>query len=308
MCGLRPYIIRRVWQSLLAVLGAATVIFFIIRLSGDPARLMLPPEAGEEQVAALRSSLGYDRPLLMQYVDYLKDLITGNLGNSLYFKESALQLVLDRLPQTIGLAVAAIVIAVVVGMLVGIVSAYKKNSFVDYLLSTWIFVTQSLPVFWVGIVLILIFSVQLHWFPTSGNRGWASLVLPAITLAAYPIAPIARTMRSALIDVLEQSYMITSKAQGFSRRQMVFRRGLKNALLPVITVISLEFGVMIAGAVVTETIFSWPGVGQLIVQGVSNRDFPLVQASILVISVLYIAINFLTDLIYLWIDPRIKVQ
>lgn len=305
---MRPYIFRRVWQSLLAVLGAATVIFFIIRLSGDPARLMLPPEAGEEQVAALRSSLGYDRPLLMQYVDYLKDLITGNLGNSLYFKESALQLVLDRLPQTIGLAVAAIVIAVVVGMLVGIVSAYKKNSFVDYLLSTWIFVTQSLPVFWVGIVLILIFSVQLHWFPTSGNRGWASLVLPAITLAAYPIAPIARTMRSALIDVLEQSYMITSKAQGFSRRQMVFRRGLKNALLPVITVISLEFGVMIAGAVVTETIFSWPGVGQLIVQGVSNRDFPLVQASILVISVLYIAINFLTDLIYLWIDPRIKVQ
>lgn len=305
---MRPYIIRRVWQSLLAVLGAATVIFFIIRLSGDPARLMLPPEAGEEQVAALRSSLGYDRPLLMQYVDYLKDLITGNLGNSLYFKESALQLVLDRLPQTIGLAVAAIVIAVVVGMLVGIVSAYKKNSFVDYLLSTWIFVTQSLPVFWVGIVLILIFSVQLHWFPTSGNRGWTSLVLPAITLAAYPIAPIARTMRSALIDVLEQSYMITSKAQGFSRRQMVFRRGLKNALLPVITVISLEFGVMIAGAVVTETIFSWPGVGQLIVQGVSNRDFPLVQASILVISVLYIAINFLTDLIYLWIDPRIKVQ
>jgi len=305
---LRPYIIRRVWQSLLAVLGAATVIFFIIRLSGDPARLMLPPEAGEEQVAALRSSLGYDRPLLVQYVDYLKDLITGNLGNSLYFKESALQLVLDRLPQTIGLAVAAIVIAVVVGMLVGIVSAYKKNSIVDYLLSTWIFVTQSLPVFWVGIVLILIFSVQLHWFPTSGNRGWASLVLPAITLAAYPIAPIARTMRSALIDVLEQSYMITSKAQGFSRRQMVFKRGLKNALLPVITVISLEFGVMIAGAVVTETIFSWPGVGQLIVQGVSNRDFPLVQASILVISVLYIAINFLTDLIYLWIDPRIKVQ
>lgn len=305
---MRPYIIRRVWQSLLAVLGAATVIFFIIRLSGDPARLMLPPEAGEEQVAALRSSLGYDRPLLVQYVDYLKDLITGNLGNSLYFKESALQLVLDRLPQTIGLAVAAIVIAVVVGMLVGIVSAYKKNSFVDYLLSTWIFVTQSLPVFWVGIVLILIFSVQLHWFPTSGNRGWASLVLPAITLAAYPIAPIARTMRSALIDVLEQSYMITSKAQGFSRRQMVFRRGLKNALLPVITVISLEFGVMIAGAVVTETIFSWPGVGQLIVQGVSNRDFPLVQASILVISVLYIAINFLTDLIYLWIDPRIKVK
>ncbi|MNW34777.1 Glutathione transport system permease protein GsiC [compost metagenome] len=305
---MRPYIIRRVWQSLLAVLGAATVIFFIIRLSGDPARLMLPPEAGEEQVAALRSSLGYDRPLLVQYVDYLKDLITGNLGNSLYFKESALQLVLNRLPQTIGLAVAAIVIAVVVGMLVGIVSAYKKNSIVDYLLSTWIFVTQSLPVFWVGIVLILIFSVQLHWFPTSGNRGWASLVLPAITLAAYPIAPIARTMRSALIDVLEQSYMITSKAQGFSRRQMVFKRGLKNALLPVITVISLEFGVMIAGAVVTETIFSWPGVGQLIVQGVSNRDFPLVQASILVISVLYIAINFLTDLIYLWIDPRIKVQ
>ncbi len=154
----------------------------------------------------------------------------------------------------------------------------------------------------------MIFSVKFHLLPTSGNQGLESLILPAVTLAAYPIAPIARTMRSALIDVLNQSYMTTNIAQGFSKRTMVFRRGLKNALLPVVTVISLEFGVMTAGAVVTETIFSWPGVGQLIIQGVSNRDFPLVQASVLVISALYISISFITDMIYLWIDPRIKVQ
>ncbi|GIO44238.1 ABC transporter permease [Paenibacillus apis] len=305
---MKQYIVKRFLQSLLAILGAATVVFFIIRLSGDPARLMLPPEASEDQVAALRESLGFNRPLLVQYFDYLKDMVTGNFGNSLYFKESALQLVLERMPATMDLAVSAIIIAVVVGMTAGVISAYKKNTFIDYLINIWIFITQSLPVFWVGIVFIMIFANQLHLFPTSGNNGLISLVLPALTLAAYPIAPIARTMRSSLMDVLQQSYMVTNKAQGFSKRRMVLKRGLKNALLPVVTVISLEFGVMIAGAVVTETIFSWPGVGQLIMQAVSNRDFPLVQASILIISILYILISFITDMIYLWIDPRIKVQ
>ncbi|MFK4304791.1 MULTISPECIES: ABC transporter permease [unclassified Paenibacillus] len=305
---MKRYVFRRFLQSLLAVLGAATIVFFIIRLSGDPARLMLPPEAGEEQVAALRESLGFNQPLWMQYVDYIKNLVTGDLGNSLYYKDSALKLVLERMPATVDLAVSAIVIAIVVGLAAGIISAYKKNSFIDYVISIWIFLTQSLPVFWIGIVLIMIFAVNLHLLPTSGNRGLASLILPAVTLAAYPIAPIARTMRASLIEVMNQSYMTTSQAQGFSKRQRILRRGLKNAFLPVVTVISLEFGVMIAGAVVTETIFSWPGVGQLIIQGVSNRDFPLVQASILVVSIIYILINFITDLIYLWIDPRIKVQ
>lgn len=305
---MKQYIVKRFLQSLLAILGAATVVFFIIRLSGDPARLMLPPEASEAQVTALRESLGFNRPLIVQYLDYLKDMATGHFGNSLYFKESAFQLVLERMPATLDLAVSAILIAVLVGVAAGIFSAYRKNTFVDHLINIWIFITQSLPVFWVGIVFIMIFANQLHWFPTSGNNGLISLVLPALTLAAYPIAPIARTMRSSLIDVLEQSYMVTNIAQGFSRRSMIMKRGLKNALLPVVTVISLEFGVMIAGAVVTETIFSWPGVGQLIMQAVSNRDFPLVQASILIISILYIMISFITDMIYLWIDPRIKVQ
>nr|WP_305120910.1 ABC transporter permease [Saccharibacillus sp. JS10] len=212
------------------------------------------------------------------------------------------------MPATIDLAVFAIIIAVAVGLLVGILSAYYKNSIIDYLLNGWIFLTQSLPVFWIGIVLILIFAVNLHWLPTSGNRGLESIILPALTLAAYPIAPIARTMRASLIEVMEQGYMVTSQAQGFSKRRRIFKRGLKNALLPVVTVISLEFGVMIAGAVVTETIFSWPGVGQLIIQAVSNRDFPLVQASILVVSILYITLTLVTDLIYHRIDPRIKVR
>ncbi|ASA21204.1 ABC transporter permease [Paenibacillus donghaensis] len=305
---MKRYVLKRFLQSLLAVLGAATIVFFIIRLSGDPARLMLPPEASEDQVAALRESLGFNQPVWIQYIDYLKNLVTGDLGNSLYYKDSALSLVLGRMPATIDLAVSAILIAVVLGLGAGILSAYKKNSFVDHALSGGVFLIQSLPVFWVGIVLILIFAVNLHLLPTSGNRGLTSLMLPALTLAAYPIAPIARTMRASLIEVIDQSYMTTSKAQGFSKRRRVLQRGLKNAFLPVITVISLEFGVMIAGAVVTETIFSWPGVGQLIIQGVSNRDFPLVQASILIISIIYIFINFITDLIYLLIDPRIKVQ
>ena len=305
---MKHYVLKRLGQSVLAVLGAATLVFFIICLSGDPARLMLPPEASEEQVTALRESLGFNQPLWMQYIDYLKNLFTGDLGNSLYYKESALKLVLERMPATIDLAMFAIIIAVTVGLLAGIVSAYKKNSWIDYVVNGWIFLTQSLPVFWIGIVLIMIFAVNLHWLPTSGNRGLESIILPALTLAAYPIAPIARTMRASLIEVMDKGYMITSQAQGFSKPSRILKRGLKNAFLPVITVISLEFGVMIAGAVVTETIFSWPGVGQLIIQGVSNRDFPLVQASILVISIIYIAITLVTDLIYHRLDPRIKVH
>lgn len=305
---MKTYLFKRFLQSLLAVLGVATIVFFIIRISGDPARLMLPPEASEEQVQNLRESLGFNDPLFIQYFRYLGDLLTGNFGNSLYFKESALKLVLERMPATIDLAFVAIVIAVVVGLLAGIISTYKRNTITDYFINGSIFLAQSLPVFWVGIVLILIFAVHLQWLPTSGNFGWTSIILPAVALAAYPIAPIARTMRASLIDVMDQSYMITSRAQGFSLKQAMIKRGLKNAFLPVITVISMEFGVMIAGAVVTEAVFSWPGVGQLIVQAVNNRDFPLVQASVLVISVLYIFINFITDMIYLWLDPRIKVK
>lgn len=305
---MRQYLFKRFLQSLLAVLGAVTIVFFIIRISGDPARLMLPPEASEEQVQNLRESLGLNDPLYMQYLHYLADLVRGDFGKSLYFKDSALELVLERMPATLELALWAIAIAVVAGVLAGIISTYKRNSLADYLINAGIFVAQSLPVFWVGIVLILIFAVELKWFPTSGNVGWKSIVLPAVALAFYPIAPIARTLRSSLIDVMNQSYMLTSRAQGFSLMKSIWKRGLKNAFLPVITVISMEFGVMIAGAVVTEAVFSWPGVGQLIVQAVNNRDFPLVQACVLVVSVLYILLNFVTDMIYLWLDPRIKVK
>lgn len=304
---MRSYVLKRLFQSLLAVIGAATIVFFIIRISGDPARLMLPPEATDEQVEALRESLGFNRPLSAQYIDYIGNLFRGNFGDSLYFKEPALQLVMERLPATIDLAVSAIIIAIMLGLTAGILSAYRRNSWLDHLLSSGVFTLQSLPVFWVGIVLIMIFAVQLKWLPTSGNVGLVSLILPAVTLAAYPIAPIARTMRASLIEVMEQDYMLTSRAQGFSKSQRILRRGLKNAFLPVITVISLEFGVMIAGAVVTETIFSWPGVGSLIIQAVSNRDFPLVQASVLVISLIYILLTFVTDIIYRVIDPRIKL-
>lgn len=307
MAFLRSYLLKRLGQSLIAVLGVATIVFFIIRISGDPTRLMLPPEATEVQVEALRESLGFNQPILVQYKEYLLSLFQGDFGQSLYFKEPALQMVLHRLPATIDLAVTAIVIAVILGLTAGIISAYRKNSWLDFFISSGVFALQSLPVFWVGIVLILIFAVRLNWVPTSGNQGLVSLVLPAITLAAYPIAPIARTMRASLIEVMDQDYMLTSKAQGFSKRQRILRRGLKNAFLPVITVISLEFGVMIAGAVVTETIFSWPGVGSLIVQAVSNRDFPLVQASVLVISLIYILLTFVTDIVYRMIDPRIKL-
>lgn len=300
------YVLKRLIYSLLSIIGAVTIVFFIVRLSGDPARLMLPPEATAEQVEKLRESLGLNQSLLVQYVDYLKDILTGNLGDSLYFKQSTLQLVFERLPATLELALYAILLSTLVGTLFGVFTALKRNTWLDYTLSSVAFTLQALPVFFVGIILILFFAVKLKWLPTSGNSGSASIILPVLTLAAYPIAPISRTARSTLIDTLDDNFLLTARSQGFLEHQVVFRRGLKNAFIPILTVISLELSAMIGGAVVTESIFSWPGLGQLVVQAVNNRDFPLVQTCVIVLSTIYTLINFLTDLVYLFLDPRIK--
>lgn len=303
------YLGRRLLWSLLSILGAVAVVFLAIRLTGDPVRLMLPPEAGEAEAAALRETLGFNRPLWEQFVTYLGDLFSGNLGDSLFYGEPALGLVLQRLPATLGLALAAIVISTVVGLAAGIVMAAKRNTLIDAALSAVVQFCQSMPVFWIGILLILLFSVHLQWLPTSGfGSGWRSFILPALALSFYSAAPIARTTRASLIRVLDENFVLVSRAQGFTTGEILLRKVLKNALLPVVTVIGLEFGSMLGGAVVTETLFAWPGVGRLIMQGIANRDFPLVQAGILVVSVLYILTNFVIDLVYLRLNPRIRLE
>lgn len=302
------YSIKKLLQSLLAVFGAITIVFFILRLSGDPARLMLPPEASEEQVIAMRASLGFSKPLWQQYVDYLTSVLTGDFGNSLYYKSSALELVLDRLPATLLLALTAILLSIIPGIAAGIISAYKKNTIIDYLINGFVLFGQSMPVFWVALILIMIFAVNLHWLPTSGFDGPLSLILPASALALYSVAPIARTTRASLVKVLDENYIMTAESQGYLTHQILLGHALKNSLLPVITVIGLEFGSMVGGAVVSETVFSWPGVGRLIMQAISNRDFPLVQACVLVLSIIFILINLVIDILYFYIDPRIKYE
>ena len=302
------YSIKKLLQSLLAVFGAITIVFFILRLSGDPARLMLPPEASEEQVIAMRASLGFSKPLWQQYVDYLTSVLTGDFGNSLYYKASALELVLDRLPATLLLALTAILLSIIPGIAAGIISAYKKNTIIDYLINGVVLFGQSMPVFWVALILIMIFAVNLHWLPTSGFDGPLSLILPASALALYSVAPIARTTRASLVKVLDENYIMTAQSQGYLTHQILLGHALKNSLLPVITVIGLEFGSMVGGAVVSETVFSWPGVGRLIMQAISNRDFPLVQACVLVLSIIFILINLVIDILYFYIDPRIKYE
>lgn len=303
------FIGRRLLWSLLSILGAAALVFLAIRLTGDPVRLMLPPEASEAQAAALREALGLNRPLWEQFQSFLLDLLQGDMGDSLFYREPALQLVFSRLPATLGLAAAATVISTVVGLAAGILMAAKRNTALDVALSAVVQFCQSMPVFWIGILLILFFSVELRWLPTSGfDSGWKSLVLPAAALSFYSAAPIARTTRASLLRILNENFVLAARAQGFTTAQILTRKALKNALLPVVTVVGLEFGSMLGGAVVTETLFAWPGVGRLIMQGIANRDFPLVEAGILVVSVLYILTNFVIDLIYLRLNPRIRLE
>lgn len=302
------YASKRLLQGLLSVFGAITIVFFILRLSGDPARLMLPPEASEEQVAAMRESLGFTRPLWQQYLDFLGDTVTGNFGDSLYYKSPAMELVFERLPATLLLAAVAIGVSVLVGVAVGVISAYRKNTPLDYVLSGFVLFGQSMPVFWVAVILILVFAETLRWFPTAGFDSPLSLVLPAVALSFYSVAPIGRTSRASMIKVLDENYITAAEAQGFAPRQILLGKALKNSLLPVITVVGLEFGTMVGGAVVSETVFAWPGVGRLIMQAIANRDFPLAQVCVLVLSIVFIVINLVIDLLYFYIDPRIKAD
>lgn len=303
------YIIKRLLQSLISILGAVVIVFVMVRLSGDPARLMLPPEASDAQVEALRESLGLTKPLSEQFLDFLGNVFTGNLGNSLYYKQPVLDLIFQRLPNTILLAVCAIALSVVIGGTVGIITAWKHDTPIDYTLSSIVQFCQSMPVFWIGIILILVFAVRLNVLPTSGfNEGFLSLVLPSVSLAFYSSAPIAKTTRASMIRVLNENYIVVAKAQGFSSGAILVFKALRNAMLPVITVIGLEFGSLLGGAVVCETVFAWPGIGNLIIQGISNRDFPLVQGGTLVISTMYITLNLVIDLLYLYINPRIRYE
>ena len=305
---MHPYLIRRVGRTLVVLWGISTLVFVVMRLSGDPAVLLLPQEASREDVQRLRHELGLDAPFLVQYGRFLGHAMTGNFGESLRHKEPAMQLVRAHLRATLELACAAFVIATVVAVPLGILTALRPNSLADHVVMSVALLGQSAPTFWIGIMLILIFGLGLRWFPIGGRGTLSHLVLPAVTLGAFAMASIARLTRSAMLDVIRLDYITTARAKGVSEWGVIGRHALKNAAIPVVTIMGLQFGTLLGGAVVTETVFAWPGIGRLAIQGIYNRDYPVVQASVFVAAACFVVINFLVDVLYTCLDPRIRYE
>lgn len=305
---LAAFVVKRLLQALLVLFFTATVAFLVVRISGDPVKSLLPDGATIEQERALRHSLGYDRPLLVQYLTYLRDLSHLNFGRSVFFQQPALNVILDRLPATIRLATAALVFALAVAIPAGIVSAVRRGRATDSTVMAAVLVGQSTPAFFVGIVLILVFAVELRWLPASGTGGFQNLILPAITLGLYSAAMIARLLRSSLIDVLGEDHIRTAKAKGLSPARVIVGNGLRNAALPVVTIVGLEIGSLLGGAILTEQVFSWPGVGRLTIEAITNRDYPLVQATVLFLAIVFVGVNLVVDLLYAFLDPRVRLS
>lgn len=289
------------------VIGVTTVVFFLIRLSGDPAILFLPPEASPEQIASLRHEYDLDQPLPVQYVRYLQRVAQGDFGRSFGFAQPAMPLVLSRMAATLTLAVSGLAFAVLLGVPLAIVAAMRRGTWLDTALVSAAVTLQNIPTFWLGLMLIGVFAVSLHLLPSSGYGEWKFLVLPAVTLGAYSLAVVVRLLRSSLLEVFAESYLRTARAKGLTERVIVMRHALKNAALPVVTVIGIQFGALFGGAVVTEYVFAYPGMGRLALQAVSNRDFAVVQAFVFVVAAMITATNLLVDVSYRLFDPRVRV-
>jgi len=302
------YVAYRLLRALLTIWIVVTLVFIGLRLSGDPAQALLGPEASSEAVAALRRAWGLDEPLTVQYDRYLQQLARGDFGRSLRERRPATTVVHERIPATLQLAGAALAIAVVGGVTLGTVAALRAGSLLDRTIVALSAIGQGIPNFVLGLLLILIFALSLGWFPTSGNRGAASLVLPALTLSSFSVASLTRFTRSALLEVLRADYVRTAHAKGLPWRIVLIDHLGRNAALTLVTVVSLQIAVAIAGAVVTETVFSWPGMGQLLARSAELRDFPVVQYGVLLIVVSVTSVNFLTDVLYGWLDPRVRLE
>ncbi|AEX52272.1 ABC transporter permease [Rahnella aquatilis] len=301
------YILQRLGQSVLVMFGVSLLIFYSLHLTGDPAAVMMPPGSSQQEIDNFRHSMGFDRSLTWQYWHYLTGVLQGDLGESLRYSQPVTELIGQRVPATLLLAITALLWSTVAGLLLGIVSALYQNSLWDLVSRLLAFSGQAVPVFWLGLLLIIAFSLNLRWLPSGGYGSAAQLVMPAISLGAYYMSAIARLIRASLIDVLQQDYIRTARAKGLSRWRIVVRHGLRNALIPVITVQGMYFASLLGGALVTEIIFAWPGIGRLAVQAIQNRDFPLVQAIVLLAALVFVGINLIIDLLYVVLNPRIRL-
>ncbi|MDD3825429.1 MAG: ABC transporter permease [Anaerolineae bacterium] len=330
------YLLRRLVLTIPVLLGVSIIVFTIMHvIPGDPVQVMFAGTgATEEQLTAMRHALGLDRPLPVQYGDYVARVVRGDFGQSIHFKQPVLDLILERMPATIELAVAGLLVALAIAFPVGILSALKRNTLIDYVAMTGATLGISLPTFWVGILFIMIFAVNLGWLPGSGRVDYgvhlervtgllvldsiltgnlpalkdtlAHLVLPAGSLGIAVATFTTRLMRSSMLEVVGQDYVVTARAKGLGERVIITRHVLRNALIPVVTLVGVQMGGLLGGAVISETIFAWPGIGRLVIQAIYNRDFLLVQGVVLFFALISIVINLLTDIVYVWIDPRIS--
>ncbi len=301
------HIASRLLQAVVTIFGVLTLVFFLMRLSGDPTLLLVPQGASARQIAELRHQLGFDRPLIVQYIAYLHQLLRGDLGQSLVQRMPVAGILASRLPYTLELAAGALVVAIGIGIPAGIAMAVRRGSLLERALAALVLAGQSMPTFWSGILMILLFGVILGWLPTSGVAGFGSLIMPSVALGALSMASFARMTRIAVLDELSRDYVAAARARGLSLGATIARHVVRNAAIPVVTVAALEIGNLLAGAVIVETVFAWPGIGQLAIQAIEARDFLVVQAIVLFVSLVFILMNLLADLIYAVIDPRIRL-
>ena len=302
------FLLARLAQSIVVILGVLFLVFIILQPTGDPARLMLSPQATLEDIERVRRQMGFDRPLPEQFLRFLGGAVRGDFGRSLrYTDQPALAIVVERFPATVELALATLAWSIPVALVLGLASAVRRASVSESVAMTTALLGQSMPSFWLGLMLILVFSVNLGLLPSSGRGTLSHMVLPALTLGGFFMARLTRLVRSGLLDVLGQDYVRTARAKGLAERIVVARHAFKNAAIPIVTILGLDVGTLLGGAVITETVFAWPGIGRLAIEAIAVRDFPVVQADVFFIALTFVAINLVVDVLYTWLDPRVRL-
>jgi peptide/nickel transport system permease protein len=308
---MQTYILRRLLQTVIVVLGVSFITFGLMYMTGDPVQVLLGNAVDrmtQEQIEEYRVKRGFDRPWIIQYLDFMGKAVQGDFGESYKFFRPAWDVVSERLPATLELAGIALIISVVVSLPVGVISATKPNTLIDNIATLGSLLGQSIPNFWLALVLMIIFAVNLEWLPVSGRGDWRNLVMPSITLATFSLAQNMRMTRSTLLEYIHSDFVRTARAKGLKERTVITRHALRNALLPLVTLVGLQVGYLLGGSVIIESIFAWPGVGRLIYQSINNKDFPVVQTGVIIVAVSTTMANLLVDIVYAWLDPRIRYQ
>ncbi len=302
------YILRRVVLAVPSILGVVIIVFFLSRIIGSPVFVLMQAESKAEDIQAIERSLGLDKPLGEQFIRYIGRVLRGDFGTSYWSDRSAMEIVMERFPATLQLAWVSLAFAIIVGILLGMIVALKRDTFTDIFVSLLSLFGISMPSFWLGLMLILVFGVTLNLLPISGNDTLLHLVMPAFTLGFSMVAIIVRLIRNDLLDVIHRPYITTAYAKGLSKKKVIFKHALKNALIPTVTMIGLQFGSLLGGSVVVETVFAWPGLGRLMIQSIYKRDFPIIEASVFLYAIFFIVVNIIVDVIYSFLDPRIRYE